>query len=88
MIDDGDTLAQLVGFFHVMGGQDNGDPTLLKFADDVPQCQTRLRIEACTGLIQEEHFGIVGDGASDLDPLREAAGKGLNKCLGGLGQLE
>ena len=73
MVDDGHTIAQLVGFFHVMGGQDNRDALLAKPADDVPQCQTCLRIETCAGLVEKQDLGIVRDGAGDLHSLGQAS---------------
>ena len=69
VIDDGHSPAELVGFFHVVGGQHDGNPTLSELANDVPQCQTRLRIEARARLVEETVLGIVGDSACDLHPL-------------------
>jgi len=46
-----------------VGGEDNGDPTLSEFANDVPQCQTRLGIESRAGLVEKQNFRLVRNGA-------------------------
>src|SRR5271157_376939 len=88
VVDDGDPAAKHVRLFHVMSSEDDGDPTLSEFADDVPQCQTCLRVEAGTGLVEKEHFGFVGDGARDLHSLRESAGERSYRGLGFFRELE
>ena len=47
-----------------------------------------LGIEPGAGLVEEQNFGLVGDGAGNLDALGEAAGEGLDERLGALGELE
>jgi len=75
MVDDGHAVAELVGLFHVVGGEDDGDSLFAQAADGVPHGDAALWIEAGAGFVEEEHFGVMGDGAGDLDTLREAAGE-------------
>ena len=59
MIDDGDVIA-ILGFVHVVGGHEHGGADVVtKFADMLPDRVARLRIEAESWLIQEEHFGMM-----------------------------
>ena len=54
VIDDGDTLAQLVRLFHVVRGQHDGLAEAVVVANDLPQQEARLRIEARGGLVEED----------------------------------
>ncbi len=88
VVDDGDAVAELVGLFHVVGGEDDGDALLAEAADGVPHGDAGLGIEAGGGLVEEEDLGAVGDGAGDLDALGEAAGELGGVGVGALGEQE
>ena len=88
VVDDGDAVAEFVGLFHVVGGEDDGDAFLAEAADGVPHGDAALRVEAGAGLVEEEDLGAVGDGAGDLDALGEAAGELGGVGLGALGEVE
>src|ERR1700681_2271785 len=88
MIDDGEALAQRVGFFHVVRGQQNGFAAVVVLANDLPEKQARLRIESCAGLIQEKHLWIVHHGARDGESLHHAAGESAHNLVGAVGELE
>jgi hypothetical protein len=75
VVDDGDAVAELVGLFHVVGGEDDGDAFLAELADGLPHGESGLGVQAGGGLVEEEDFGPVGDGAGDLDALGEPAGE-------------
>ena len=73
MVDDGDALAEFVGLFHVVGGEDDGDAFLAEGFDGFPHGDAALRVKAGAGLVEEEDGGPVSDGAGDLDALLESA---------------
>ena len=88
MINDGEALTQRVGLFHVVSGQQNRFAALVVFADDFPQEQTGLRVQASTRLVQEKDLRIVHHGASDGETLHHAAGESANHLVGAIGELE
>jgi len=88
VVDDGEALAEFVGLFHVMGGEDDGDALGVELADDVPHRDAALRIEAGAGLVQKEDGGAVGDGACNLDALGEAAGELVGEGSSLVGEQE
>ena len=88
VIDDGEALAERVGFFHVVRGQQNGFAALVVLANDFPEQQSRLRIEAGARLVEEEHLRIVHHGARDGEALHHAAGESADHLVGAVGQLE
>ena len=75
VVDDGDAVAEFVGLFHVVGGEDDGDALFAQAADGVPHGDAALRVEAGAGFVEKEDLGAMGDGAGDLDALGEAAGE-------------
>ena len=88
MIDDGEALAECVGFFHVVRGKQNSFAALVVLANDFPEQQACLRIEAGAGLVQEEHLRIVHHGAGDGETLHHSAGKTADDLIGAVGELE
>ncbi len=73
MVDDGDAVAEFVGLFHVVRGQNDGNSLFTQAANGVPHGDATLRIEPGARLVEEEDLGTVGDGTGDLDTLGEAA---------------
>ena len=69
MIDDGHAVAQTIGLFHVVGGEQDRDALGPEAADQLPQRESTLRIQAGGWLVQKEHRRPVGDGPGDLHPL-------------------
>src|ERR1700694_5088903 len=88
MINDGEALTQRVGLFHVVNGQQNRFAALVVFADDFPQEQTGLRVQASTRLVQEKDLWIVHHGAGDGEALHHAAGESTNHLIGAISELE
>ena len=75
MVDDRDPLAQLVGLLHVVRREDDRLTTAVELADDVPEREAALRVEARGRLVEEQHVGVVHDRPRDHQPLRHAARK-------------
>src|SRR5262245_52591294 len=88
MVDDGEALAEGVGFVHVMGRQDDRFALAVVAADDFPEQEARLRIEAGGGLVKEEDLGVVHHGARDRDALHHAAGEAADHVVGAVVQPE
>src|SRR5580693_729218 len=88
MIDDGEALAEGVGFFHVVRGEQNGFAAAIVFANDLPQQQAGLRIKTSAWFIEEKHLRIVHHGAGDRKTLHHAAGKSANDLVGAVGEFE
>jgi len=82
------TLTEGVGFFHVVSGQQNRFAALVVFADDLPQKQTGLRVQAGAGLVEEKDLRVVHHGAGDRKALHHAAGEAANHLVGVIGELE
>ena len=53
VINDGQALAQRVGFVHVMGSQQDGFSRLVVFANDLPQQNPGLRIKPGARLVEK-----------------------------------
>src|SRR6185437_939327 len=88
VVDDGDALAKLVGLFHVVGGEDDGDAFFAQAAHGFPHGDAALWIETGTGLVEKKHGGTVGDGAGDLNALLKSAGKLGGEAFGALQQMK
>src|ERR1035437_7700736 len=75
VVDDGQPVAERVCLFHVVRGQQDGNAFLVQLLHGRPHGHAALRVEAGGGLVEEEDGGVVGDGAGNLHPLRQAAGE-------------
>src|SRR5579859_2438098 len=88
MIDDGELLTERISFFHVVRGEQDGAAFAVVLADDFPQQQPGLRIEANARFIEEQDLRVVHHGARNRDALHHAAGESANELVGAVGQLE
>ena len=73
MVDDGEPVAQALGFVHVVGGKQHGAAGALKLAHDLPQLAPALRIEARGRLVEKKNFRIAHQRRRDRQPLPLAA---------------
>ena len=60
VIHDGYRVAELLGLFHVMGGQDDRFTVRLDLVDDVPQVVPRLGVEPRRGGRVREEYDVTG----------------------------
>ena len=65
MVHNSEPLAERVGLFHVVRGEQHGFAELVVFANDLPEQDARLRIEAGAGFVEEQNLRIVHHGAGD-----------------------
>src|ERR1700692_194906 len=75
MIDDRHAVAEPLRFFHVMRRQEDCSSLLPEALHDVPQLQAALRIESCSGFVEEENVGITDQRASNSEALPLTAGE-------------
>jgi hypothetical protein len=88
VIDDGQALAQPIGLFHVMSGQQNGPSRMVVFANDLPQENPGLRIEPGARFVEKQDLWIVHHGAGNGKPLHHASGEAAHHLVRAFGELE
>src|SRR5690242_4570928 len=88
MIDDRKTLAERVGFFHIVRGEQDRPAFLVVLTNDFPKQETRLRIETNTRLIQKQNLRIMHHRTRDRDALHHSSRKAAHKLVGAISQLE
>ena len=75
VVHDGDTLAEALGFVHVVRGEKDGAAGGFELLDQIPKLAAGLRVEAGGGLIEKQKIGIANEGAGESEALFLAAGK-------------
>ena len=71
-----DPVGQLEGLLLVVGDQDGGDAELpLDLPQVAPELGADLDVERAERLVEQQHRGLVGEGAGEGDPLLLAAGE-------------
>ena len=88
VVHDGHPVAQLVGLFHVVGGQEDRLALAVEALEDLPQGEAALGVEPGRGLVEEQDRRPMQDGAGDHEPLSHAARQRVDGCLPPLRQLE
>src|SRR6185436_9394224 len=88
MIDDRDTIAQTLGFLHVVRGQNDRSPFRLELGDEVPELATRLRIESGGRLVEKQQLRIPDERAGDGEPLLLSAGQSADAGQSLLAELD
>ena len=74
-IDDRDVAAQVLGFFQVVGGQDDGGASFIDALHEFPHGTANLDVHPCGGLIQDQQAGFVYQGAGNHQAALHATGK-------------
>ena len=88
VLDDGDAVAEALGFLHQVGGQEDGLAAVADAAHQVPDGAPRLRVEAGGELIEEDDFRIVDERERDEQALLLAAGKVHEPGIAFVGEAE
>ena len=88
VVNDGEAVAEALGFIHVVRGEKDGTALFLEGADDVPELTTALGIESGGGLVEKEDTRIADQCGGDGKALLLAAGKLANPSVGLLSQFE
>ena len=79
-VDVADAAATL-GLVHVMGGDEEGDSLAGEEEEEVPEGAAGDGIDAGGGLVEEDDFGRVDDGAAEGEALFPAAGEGADAAM-------
>ena len=74
-VDDGHAVAELLGLFDVVGGQQDGALLAAQVLHQLVDFQARLRVEAGGGLVEEQHLRIVEQRQRQGQPLLLSAGE-------------
>ena len=88
VIDDGEAIAEALGFIHVVSGEQDGATLLLEGADDVPELAAALGIESGGGLVEKKDARIADQSGGNGQALLLAAGKFADPGVGFFGELE
>src|SRR5438270_6202569 len=78
VINDGEAIAEALGFVHVVRGQEHGPAAPLKFANNLPELTAALWIKPGRRLIEEENAGVGHQRRRDGKPLTLASRKFAN----------
>lgn len=70
VIDDREPVAELIGFFHVVRGQQDRLTLSVQFAEDLPEREAALRIQPGGRLVEEQGGRPVHDRPGDHETLR------------------
>src|SRR5690242_21507338 len=68
-IDDRDAIAQSLGFFHQVSGEEDSLAARANIAHQIPDLSPSLRIEAGGQLVEEDDLGIVDQSERDEETL-------------------
>jgi hypothetical protein len=74
-VDDGDAVAEALGFLDVVGGHQDGALFGAEFGEQRVDFKADLRVEAGGGLVEEEQRGVVDEAQRDGEALLLAAGE-------------
>src|SRR5215207_1422090 len=68
-VDNADPVGELVGLFHIVSGEQDGMPLLLKFRDELSNTAGSLRVQPECWLIQKEDGWTRKQSLGNRDPL-------------------
>lgn len=88
MIHDAYSIAQLLGFFQVVGGEDHGGPPIAEIAEAGEDRFTRLDIDSHGWLVEKEQCGLVEQGAGQVQSPLHSPGKGANPTAAQIRQAD
>ncbi len=88
LVHDNEPIAELLGFVHVVGRQDEGHPLLLEPIELVPEEVAGLRVEAGRRLVEEEEIGLVHEGSGDRQASLHPARERLHLGVGPIEELD
>ena len=78
----GDTVGQILGLVHVMGGEQDRRAERSKPIDQLPGLPARRRVESGRRLIQEEQLGLADDAQRQVDATALTARQRLDSSVG------
>ncbi|SUA41734.1 Uncharacterised protein [Nocardia africana] len=88
LVDDDDVVAEDVGLFQILRGQQNRDALLLERVDQIPHTLAAARVQAGGRLVEEDHLRAHHQPAGDVDATAHTAGVVPHRALTGADQVE
>ena len=88
VVDDRDPVAELVGLLHVVRGEEDRLPVVVQLAEDLPQGDAALRVEAGGRLVEEQDRRAVHDRPGHHEALGHAARERHHRGAGAVGEAE
>ena len=82
VVDDREPVAELVGLLHVVRGEEDRLAVGVELAEDLPQRDAALRVEAGGRLVEEQDRRAVHDRPGHHEPLRHAARQREHRRVG------
>lgn len=87
LVHDDQSIAELLGLIHVMGGEDQGHALALEPEEPIPQDVPRLRVQPGGRLIEQQQLGVVDQAAGNDEATLHPSGEGLDLVAAPLGEL-
>ena len=88
VVEHDDVVSHAVGFFEVLGGQDDRGAFAHKFAQHLPQVSSAARIEPGRRFIEKQDFGLAHETGRHVKAPAHAPGVGSHQFRGELAQVE
>src|SRR5579884_3372245 len=82
----GDTLAELICFFHKMGSEQDGHAFFAQARDGFAYFTSRDWVQATARFVQEEHLGTMQQGTGNHDTLTHTVGEFADLIAGPVAQ--
>src|ERR1022692_680087 len=87
-VQDGDPVAQALGLFEAMRGEEDRDAAAAELGDQLVHVPGRDRVQAGGRLVEEQHPRVVEQGPGQGDPLAQALGQRAAGIAGPVGQVD
>ncbi|HEX8006215.1 MAG TPA: hypothetical protein VF482_07290 [Trebonia sp.] len=88
LIDDDDTVREVLGFFHVLGGEQHRRAGVDQFPDESPHLVTGSRVQAGGRLVEEQDRGVRDQAGPDVEAPPHPARVGLDQVVGRVRERE
>ena len=88
VVHDGQTVTELIGLFHVVRGEKDRLAVAVQLAQDLPQRDATLGVEACRRFVQEQDVRPVQDRPGHHQTLGHPARQREDRGIGPVGQVE
>ena len=87
-VDDGDAIAEALGFFHVVGRVDDGAALAVQRFDVLEDLVARLRIDADRGLVEQQQVRLVHERGGEVEAPLHAARIGADAIVLAIGEAD
>ncbi len=88
MVDNADPVAELVGFLHVVSGEEDGASLTADLNDHLAQVAGRLGVQTGRRFVEDEHRGLGEQRLGKAYPLAHTRRVPLDQLVGALGKGE